>query len=320
MRSIVLLALTCFPLAVVAEDDLPVLLDGFTVDVVAREPMVANPCVMAFDRRGRLFVGQGPQWRAPQPNTPGDRVDLLIDEDGDGIADRRKTFAEGFNSIQGLAWRGRDLWVANAPDLTIVRDTDGDDEADEYVRVYTGLGNLEHSLHGLNFGPDGKLYMSKGNSKGYNRLDQLAPKAFRELWGLPSPAGAPDYTPLETFTKETYRRKYHTPSDDWGQQGGILRCGPDGRNLEIVSRGFRNPWDITFDDGFDWLGTDNDQTQGDKIFAPFYGAHFGWGHSWSYHWTGDGHLPSVPAARGPPREAIVVDRGTRSRTLRSRPL
>ena len=303
-----------------ADDDLPIVPEGFVVDVVAKEPMVSNPCVMAFDRLGRIFVGQGQQWRTPTPETPGDRVDILIDDDGDGVADRRKTFAEGFNSIQGLAWKGRDLWVANAPDLTVVRDLDGDDKADEYIRVYTGLGNLEHSLHGLNFGPDGKLYMSKGNSRGYNRLDQLAPKAFRELWGLPSPEGAPDYTPNEVTDKDGYKRKYHTPNDDWGQTGGVLRCDPYqsssaasaetsrksrlgqpsyrqmGRNLEIVSRGFRNPWDITFDDGFNWLGTDNDQSQGDKIFAPFYGAHFGWGHPWSYHWTGKGHLPSVPAS------------------------
>ena len=50
-------------------------------------------------------------------------------------------------------------------DLTVVRDTDGDEVADEYVRLYTDLGNLEHGLHGLNWAPD-KLYMSKGNSKG----------------------------------------------------------------------------------------------------------------------------------------------------------
>ncbi|MEO1528656.1 MAG: DUF6807 family protein [Planctomycetota bacterium] len=67
-----------------------------------------------------------------------------------------------------------------------------------------------------------------------------------------------------------------------------------GRNLEVFSRGFRNPWDICFDDGFDWLGTDNDQTEGDKVFAPFHGAHFGWGHPWSFDWKGIGHLPTVP--------------------------
>lgn len=313
----ILVILLTTKIAFANDSDLPTVPEGFVVDVVAKEPMVSNPCVMAFDRLGRIFVGQGPQWRAPTPETAGDRVDILIDDDGDGIADHRKTFADGFNSIQGLAWKGGDLCVANSPDLTVVRDTDGDDQADEYIRVYTGLGNLEHSLHGLNFAPDGKLYMSKGNSRGYNRLDQLAPKPFRELWGLPSPEGAPDYTPIEVTDREGYQRKYHTPSDDWGQSGGILRCDPyqtrqtdglssgasderrpqiSGRNLEIVSRGFRNPWDITFDDAFNWLGTDNDQTQGDKIFAPFFGAHFGWGHPWSYHWTGEDHLPTVPAS------------------------
>ncbi|MCP4192631.1 MAG: c-type cytochrome [Planctomycetaceae bacterium] len=283
-----------------ADNDLPLLPKGFAVDVIAREPMVSNPCVMAFDRFGRICVGQGPQYRKPKPDTPGDRVDILIDENGDGVADRRKTFAEGFNSIQGLAWHGRDLWVANAPDLTVVRDLDGDDKADEYVRVYTDLGNLEHGLHGLNFGPDGRLYMSKGNSKGYNQGDELAPRAFRDLWGLASPNGAPDYLPIETTDRSGYQRKYHKPSDDWGQQGGVLRCDPyrdgqvSGRALEIVARGFRNPWDIAFDDAFNWLGTDNDQSTGDRIFMPFYGAHFGWGHPWTYSWTGKDHLPTVP--------------------------
>ncbi len=289
--------------AITWADDLPIVPEGFTVDVVAKEPTVSNPCVLAFDSLGRLCVAQGPQWRGPTPETPGDRIDILLDRNGDGITDDVKTFAKGFNSVQGIAWHGADLWVANAPDLTVVRDTDGDDTADVYIKVYTGLGNLEHSLHGLNFGPDGKLYMSKGNSKGYNRLDQLAPKAFRELWGLASPDGAPDYSPVEFFTRETYKRAYHTPQDDWGQQGGILRCDPYspngsenemGRHLEIVSRGFRNPWDICFDDGFDWLGTDNDQTSGDKVFAPFFGSHFGWGHPWSFDWKGIGHLPTVP--------------------------
>ena len=306
LRRIYSVTFAVMALSCAGADDLPIVPEGFTVDVVAKEPIVRNPCVMAFDRLGRICVAQGQQWRAPTPETPGDRVDILIDSDGDGAADGIKTFAEGFNSVQGIAWHGGDLWVANAPDLTLVRDTDGDDEADLYIKVYTGLGNLEHSLHGLNFGPDGKLYMSKGNSKGYNRLDQLAPKAFRDLWGLASPAGAPDYTEVEVFTKETYRRAYHTPNDDWGQQGGILRCDPYagsdakqshhemGRHLEIFSRGFRNPWDICFDDGFEWLGTDNDQTEGDKVFAPFHGAHFGWGHPWSFDWKGIDHLPTVP--------------------------
>ena len=160
---------------------------------------------------------------------------------------------------------------------------DGDDVADEYIRIYTDLGNVEHSLHGLNWGPDGKLYMSKGNSKGLTQPGRIAPKPFRELWGVESPAGAPDLPSAKTFTPETYRNTYHHPSDDWGREGGILRCDPMGKNLEITSRGFRNPWDMAMNDTFDFIGTDNDQNEGDKIFMPFFGAHFGWGHTWSYN-------------------------------------
>ena len=216
------------------------------------------------------------------------------------IAD--KPLQSGFNSIQGLAFNGDQLWVANAPDLTIVRDLDGDDRADEYVRIYTDLGNLEHGLHALHWAPDGKLYMSKGNSKGHNRPEEdgrVAPRAFRELFGLAHPPGVPDLPEPVAFTPENYfsqGKGYHDPSDDWGRQGGVLRCGPMGRDLEIVSRGFRNPWDIVFDDEFGWLGTDNDQDQGDKIFTPFHGADFGWGHPWSYTWNDWNHMPTVPAS------------------------
>ena len=186
--------------------------------------------------------------------------------------------------------------MANSPDLTVVRDLDGDDEADEYVRIYTDLGNLEHGLHGLNFFPDGKLYMSKGNSKGLTQPGRIAPKPFRDLWGVKAPAGSPDFPTPITYTKNDYQHAYHDPSDDWGLEGGILRCDDGGGNLEIVSRGFRNPWDIAADSGFNLLGTDNDQTNGDRVCMPFFGARFGWNHAWSAHWSTEPHAPSAPVS------------------------
>ena len=268
----------------------------FEVQLFAGEPLVRQPCSMAFDAKGRLFVGMGPQYRSPKPETPGDSVVMVLDTDGDGQADSTKVFAIGFNAIQGLAWHGRDLWIANAPDLTLVRDLDGDDQADQYVRVYTDLGNLEHGLHGLNWAPDGKLYMSKGNSKGLNQPDRYAPKPFRDLWGVTAPAGVPDFPAPVTFDKGSYQHAYHHPSDDWGMDGGVLRCDDGGENLEIVARGFRNPWDITMDSGFNWLGTDNDQSEGDRVFVPFFGAHFGWNHPWSSHWSTETHAPTAPVS------------------------
>lgn len=279
------------------DSELPNVPEEFEVSVFADEPRIYKPTSICFDAQGRLMVGQGPQYPENYEDTTRDSVVLLIDADGDGVVDTTKTFATGFNSVQGLAWKGNDLYVANAPELTIVRDLDGDDEADEYVVVYTDLGNREHALHGLNFGPDGRLYMSKGNSKGHNQPEKygyVAPKPFRDLWDVEHPAGAPDSYPPQTFTKHTYRKTYHHWDDDWGREGGVLRCDPLGGNLEIVSRGLRNPWDMTVDDGFNLLGTDNDQDQGDRIIMPFFGAHFGWGHNYSSHWTGENHLPTAP--------------------------
>ncbi len=275
---------------------LPQVPAGFEVRMFAKEPLVGHPSALAFDRKGRLFVGMGSQYRMPTPETPGDRVMILLDTDGDGVADQSRAFATGLNSIQGLAWHGRDLWIANAPDLTIARDLNGDDEADEYVRVYTDLGNLEHALHGLVWAPDGKLYMTKGNSKGLTQPGRIAPKPFRELWGVNAPDGAPDFPPPMTFGKGTYRHAYQDPDDDWGREGGFLRCNDMGTNLEIIARGLRNPFDIVFDSGFNWLGTDNDQTGGDRIVMPFKGAHFGWGHGWSAHWTDERNPPTVPVS------------------------
>lgn len=127
------------------------------------------------------------------------------------------------------------------------------------------------------------------------RRNRAAPKAFRELWGYPGPKGAPDLPPpSQVFTRETYRATYQDPRDDWGQTGGILRYDPKKPSLTIHSRGYRNPWDIAFDSSFNWLGTDNDQTGGDRIFMPFQNAHFGWGHPWSPAWPGAGHLPTAP--------------------------
>ncbi len=150
----VFLFCTSSTFAQVDKDALPKVEEGFAIDFFVKEPHIINPSSLCFDRHGRLYVGAGPQYRGPRPDSPTDYVKLLIDEDDDGVAEKVTTFAEGFNSIQAMAWKGNELWIANAPDLTVVRDTDGDDVADEYQIIYTGLNNLRHSLHGLNWGPD----------------------------------------------------------------------------------------------------------------------------------------------------------------------
>jgi len=277
---------------------LPDVADDFLIEFVSKEPLTRNPCAMAFDLKGRLFVGMGPQYRSPTPETPADSVYILNDTNGDGKFDDKHEFATGFNNIQGLCWHGSDLWIANAPDLTIVKDTDGDDVADKYIRLYTDLGNLEHGLHGLTWGPDGRMYMSKGNSKGHNGPELFAPEPFHDLAGIPAPPGTSIFPEPRISAADDYIKTYHSPADDWGREGGVLSCMDMGHDLRIESRGYRNPWDIAFDHEFNFIGTDNDQDQGDRVFHSFYGAHYGWGHTWSAHWRCNDHLPT-PELVGP---------------------
>src|SRR5262245_43951824 len=113
----VLLALVCYSSMCHSDEFFPIIPDDLQISLFAKEPLVRNPCAIAFDAKGRLCVGMGPQYRNPRADTPGDSVFILIDEDRDGIADAQKEFATGFNAIQGLAWKGNELWVANSPDL-----------------------------------------------------------------------------------------------------------------------------------------------------------------------------------------------------------
>ena len=262
-------------------DALPPTMDGFQINFLVKEPHIINPSALCFDRQGRLYVGAGPQYRGPKEDSPTDYIKIIIDSDDDGVADEVKTFAEGFNSVQGLAWKGNELWVANAPELTVLRDTDGDDVADEYQVIYTGLGNLRHGLHGLNWGPDGWLYMSTGNTW----VMENAPLPFRELMNVKSDDKT-EYPLTKVYTKDTYPKSYHSMKKR-ELEGGILRCKPGGYDLEIWARGMRNPWDICFDSGFNWIGTDNDPgPPGERIFNPIPFAHYTMRHSWVFDWMG----------------------------------
>ncbi|HJM62793.1 MAG: c-type cytochrome [Roseibacillus sp.] len=269
---------------------LPEVGKGFEINFFVKEPHIINPSSLCFDKRGRLYVGAGPQYRHPKPDSPTDYIKILIDADGDGIAETVKTFAEGLNCVQSMAWKGDELWVANAPELTVLRDTDGDDVADEYRIIYTGLNNLRHSVHGLNWGPDGWLYFTMGNTW----VKPNAPKPVRDLQGIKSDDKT-EYPLTEIFTKDTYPKSYHPMNKD-EKEGGVFRCRAGGHDLELYARGMRNPWDMCMDSGFNWLATDNDPgAPGERIFMPIRHGHYSMRHPWKFDWMGR-HIAIAPSS------------------------
>ncbi len=164
---------------------------GLEVRLVASEPLVRQPVCIEFDDRGRLWAIQYLQYpnpagltrtrvdrfsrteydRLPEPPPKGpvgaDRITILEDTDGDGVADRGRDFVAGLNLTSGLAFGYGGVFVLQTPYLLFYPDRDRDDvpDADPDV-LLTGFGMDDaHSVaNSLTWGPDGWLYGCQGST------------------------------------------------------------------------------------------------------------------------------------------------------------
>lgn len=190
-----------------------------------------------------------------------DRIRIIRDTDGDGVADEDKIFADGFNEPSagigaGVLVRNKNVYYTCIPKLWLLTDRDGDGVAEERKVLQHGYGvhiaMLGHDLHGLRMGPDGKLYFSCGD---------------RAL-NVETPSGRVE----------------------WPEAGAVLRCNLDGSELEIFARGLRNPQELAFDEFGNLFTGDNNSDGGDRArwVHVIEGADSGW--RYGYQWIGDPHL------------------------------
>ena len=65
------------------------------VTVWASTPMLKNPTNLDFDPQGRIWVAEGVNYRGHYNRQPaGDRIVILEDSDGDGVADKQSVFVQ----------------------------------------------------------------------------------------------------------------------------------------------------------------------------------------------------------------------------------
>jgi quinoprotein glucose dehydrogenase len=147
-----------------------------------------------------------------------ERIRLLSDPAGKGRATEAVTYSDGYHDLgegigAGIVVRDGTVWYTCIPNLWLLKDTKGDGTADVRKALHTGfgvhLGASGHDMHGLRFGPDGKLYWSHGD-RGFH---------------------------VEAEGKVI----------DFPDGGGVLRSNPDGSELELVCQGLRNPQELAFD-------------------------------------------------------------------------
>ena len=95
-----------------------------------------------------------------------EHIYLITDENKDGRADKISIFASGYVFPLGIAVRPStgDVYVSYQGVISVLRDTNGDDQADE-ERVLAGdIPFGKHQNDNLEFGPGGWLYMGVGST------------------------------------------------------------------------------------------------------------------------------------------------------------
>lgn len=142
---------------------------GFEMKLFADEkrfPEIAKPVQMSFDSKGRLWVStmpSYPQWR-PGDAPPSDKLVILEDTDGDGLADKSTVFYDKLHCPTGFEFFDGGVLVVNQPRILYLKDTDGDDKADLEVSVLDGWAteDTHHTIGAWESGPGGQIHMLEG--------------------------------------------------------------------------------------------------------------------------------------------------------------
>ncbi len=213
--------------------------DGLAVTVFASEPMMLNPTNMDIDARGRVWITEGANYRKWKDTRPeGDRIVILEDTNGDGKADKAKTFYQdpSINAALGICVLGNKVIVSCSPNMFVLTDTDGDDKADKKETLFSGIGGTQHDhgAHAFVFGPDGKLYFNIGNSGGQLKTAD-ASKFILDRAGNETQTNGKPY-----------------------RQGLVFRCNLDGSDLETLGWNFRNNYEVNVDSFGTMWQSDND--------------------------------------------------------------
>ncbi|SDE32367.1 putative heme-binding domain-containing protein [Pricia antarctica] len=236
---------------------------------------------MTFDNKGRLITSDqyGALYRMEIPAigsenlTP--KIEKLKIQTGEQVADSviQMGYAQGllyaFNSLYVMVNHRSDDEFEKGSGLYRLQDTDNDDQYDKITLLKELDGAGEHGPHSIVMAPDQKsLYVIAGNHTDMPEMDSYRlPKVWED-------------DNLFPLIKDP---RGH--ANDRGAPGGwIAHIDPEGKKWEQVASGFRNPFDLAFNELGDMFTYDSDMEW--DLGMPWYrptrichvpsGAEFGW--------------------------------------------
>ena len=235
--------------------------DGLEVTLWAQSPMLLNPTNMDIDVQGRIWVAEAVNYRNFKKHSDktlahpqGDRIMVLQDVDGDGVAEKSHVFVQDKDLVAplGVAVLDNEIIVSCGHSLIVYRDVDRnavfDPAVDKKDILLTGFGGLDHDhgLHSVVAGPDGRWHFIVGNAGPHVVTDKSG-------WTLRSSS----VYASRSSKKEGY--KVMKSDDGRAYVGGLaLSINPDGTGLQVYSHNFRNSYELCVNSRGDIYQNDND--------------------------------------------------------------
>ncbi len=207
--------------------------EGFEVNLYAADPSMHKPIQMNFDPQGRLWIASSEVYPHIAPGQePTDKVLILEDADGDGVAEKTTVFADGLLIPTGVLPGDGGVYVANSTEILHLKDTDGDGKADQTRVVLSGFGteDTHHIIHTFRWGPDGLMYF---NQSIYIHSHIETPFGVKRL-----------------------------------NAGGIWQFRPETMELNVFARGWVNTWGHQFDKWGTSFVTDGAGGEGINYLVP----------------------------------------------------
>jgi putative membrane-bound dehydrogenase-like protein len=193
--------------------------NGFELSLFASEPEIVNPIHVAWDHRGRAFVVETIDYpnNLQAGNLGNDRIKICEDTDGDGRADKFTLFAEKLSIPTSLTFANGGVICTNGSQMLFLKDTNGDDKADERKVLFEGFntGDTHAGVSNLRYGFDNWIYATIGYA------------GFKGTVG----------------------------GEEHGFSTGVFRFKPDGSKLEFLQNTTNNTWGLGFTSDFDIMGS-----------------------------------------------------------------
>jgi hypothetical protein len=244
--------------------------EGFDAELLYTVPKAQGSWIaMAFDPKGRLIVSDQDETGIYRVTLPaagaGIKVENLPGFPYEPIDWGKRKVGGAF----GLVHAFDSLYLANMRGFYRVRDTDGDDQYDEFTLLKKLNVGYEHSAHSIIPTADGTgLYLVAGN---FTRVPEGAVSVQPRVWQedsllpvIPDPSG---------------HGVGLKPPGGW-----ICRISPDGKDWKLITSGFRNAVDIALNREGELFTYDSDMEF--DVGSPWYrptrinhvtsGAEFGW--------------------------------------------